>query len=455
MQNIFLILIHWFMLILFTIYSFNNVKIVIEVEQSNTPLIVLGIFGILTFLGKSLLEIRISIRKSFFLLIMFFMYVLMQGFIIDYNYLKSLTLGRSGGIIYGVAYGFIVKLIVHSIFVKIRRGLQLKKVNLAFAVVFFSFITLYVYKISSFLLGFGRYDIFLISYEYSNLYQTPAAYISIFMMVLSYLLVLLFTAYNNSNFSLKKISLSIIFILYFICSLKLMLLSQLLGSNNGLVVVITFFLLTVFFVQVNFIKKIKRKINRISRMSLLKFIGINKFFFRQAVLLLSCIVGVLYVVIKITDFDLLTLRIFNFGFSSSLVSSSFVSRFELIQNFIIQFFYNPIFGNLNVDRLTTGTGTYAHSLPLSLLSHTGLIGFLIFIALVYSILSELSSEQKKTPHYFFISSRTIYLYKIYWILLVLIMATFATFFNWLPLWFSLGFCANYIVLQKDVITRKN
>ena len=65
------------------------------------------------------------------------------------------------------------------------------------------------------------------------------------------------------------------------------------------------------------------------------------------------------------------------------------SRVELLTNFIIHFSNSPLFGNIIVDRLTTGEGTYIHSFMGTIFTHLGLLGASIFIIYLYLSIKEL------------------------------------------------------------------
>lgn len=94
--------------------------------------------------------------------------------------------------------------------------------------------------------------------------------------------------------------------------------------------------------------------------------------------------------------DITKYRIFEFE-EQTMMNSSVVSRLEiLVNNFAIQFEYAPIFGNFFVDRLTTGSGTYIHSL-LAVIPHLGFIGAAAFVAMLVTIASQLRRAWLRAP----------------------------------------------------------
>ncbi|MDB2416017.1 hypothetical protein N9W42_01450 [Pseudomonadales bacterium] len=112
----------------------------------------------------------------------------------------------------------------------------------------------------------------------------------------------------------------------------------------------------------------------------------------------------------------------------TLEVSSVNSRLVMLTTFFDQFEVDPIFGNFMADqRIGLEQGSYVHSVILSLLTHTGVIGFLmIFIMLVavaYVRVGNCNSVEKR------ISSLA---------LIIGILGSLFAFFTWPPFWFFLG-----------------
>ena len=131
--------------------------------------------------------------------------------------------------------------------------------------------------------------------------------------------------------------------------------------------------------------------------------------------------------------ELDSFRVLGFG---SGESSSINSRIDIFKNnFLIQLNYNPLFGNTMVDTLTTGEGSYVHSL-LSLLTHLGIVGFLIFTSLVFFIYKELGSSENHTDVLY--GNRKFALYRFLMLSLILFFALISSSYIWMPIWFSIG-----------------
>jgi len=105
----------------------------------------------------------------------------------------------------------------------------------------------------------------------------------------------------------------------------------------------------------------------------------------------SALIGVAFwIAVTIGAIDVTRHRMFGFE-QSTLANTSVESRFEiLIANFLVHLEYAPLFGNFFVDRLTTGGGSYAHSL-LAILPHLGVTGAAVFCAMSVAVGNQLWS----------------------------------------------------------------
>jgi hypothetical protein len=116
--------------------------------------------------------------------------------------------------------------------------------------------------------------------------------------------------------------------------------------------------------------------------------------------------------------------------SSPAELSSITTRTALLPTFSEQFAVSPIFGHFEAEiRAGTGTGNYVHSFPLSILTHTGAFGFTIFIGVLVS----LWGLRRRIPRIVAVERKIDRV-----LLLVLALATVATFLTWSVAWFALG-----------------
>jgi hypothetical protein len=153
---------------------------------------------------------------------------------------------------------------------------------------------------------------------------------------------------------------------------------------------------------------------------------------------LSCLIAVIFVYAgaEIFDFDLGLTRLGGHGYGDN---QSINPRLDLIrENFWLHFSYSPVFGVTNIDCLTTGCGTYVHSVPLKLLTHTGVIGFSLFgLYCLLALRDAFFDSQYNCGDSVAVNN----LYKIYNLLMmsfILLIGTSATSFIYSVLWFSFG-----------------
>ena len=106
-------------------------------------------------------------------------------------------------------------------------------------------------------------------------------------------------------------------------------------------------------------------------------------------------------------------------------------------NFITQFSYNPLFGNMRVDLLTTGQGTYVHSL-LSLLTHLGLVGFTLFVLFLRSLYLQIARPDQRLQGEL---KKSYLLFRLFALVAILLAGLVSAFFVWTPLWFCVGLFA--------------
>ena len=226
-----------------------------------------------------------------------------------------------------------------------------------------------------------------------------------------------------------------------------MYLSQMFGSNNALISIGGLFFAT-FFYQI-FLSSNKIKLyfaNSVLHVKSILFGIIAKRTISITILLVLIFFVTGLFSVYYFNIDLSRYRIFAFGHSDENALSS---RWQMLENYPEQLDYSPILGNMAVDRLTTGSGTYAHSFILSLLSHLGLIGFVIFFSYLYLAFKEkMNFTQEYTSNRYVQNSMTYYSFLVF--LGIFLIASIGVFITWIPLWFLLGLLFTPIKLQKDL-----
>ena len=179
---------------------------------------------------------------------------------------------------------------------------------------------------------------------------------------------------------------------------------MIIGSSAGFFLVFLFgYLLTILFVY--FIFKIK-----------IKYIIIS----------LVATIGFLYFyILDLGDLDFF--RVIN---DDGINFYSLISRLSTFENFLEHLYGNSyILGGMDIDKVTTGSGSYSHSFVLSLLSHGGLFPSLI-IGLIIIKYVKLFLDLSKSKDYDLINVN------FQLCSLLFIFSSFARFFTWQPLYLA-------------------
>lgn len=111
--------------------------------------------------------------------------------------------------------------------------------------------------------------------------------------------------------------------------------------------------------------------------------------------------------------------------------SSVQSRLTLLAGFNDQRLVSPVFGAFNAElRAGYSVGNYMHSIPLSLITHTGIIGFILLGWVCLYLYRE--SKHNGEDQIGFGQLR----FRMY--LGILLLGSLFTFFTWMPFWYFLG-----------------
>ncbi|WP_206078144.1 hypothetical protein [Pseudoalteromonas phenolica] len=363
-----------------------------------------------------------------FIFIIYFVYVyLLSSF--DVDSLKQATIGTTGGILFSFLCGLFCSLLIANIYQISWQNYSLSKLSFILYLFLLAIMVLNAREAFSLYLSDVRKDVFLISSQFGN-YQRPAAFMFMTFMVA----VSLAAMHLSLPKSLGRFSLLICTCLLGVLSYQFMMLSQLIGSNSGMVTVFGF--LIVYLTLLSILRFFNRDLDDIEvfRLSFLIFSKVGlKYVIYLPLILFLVFWGVLYFVSKQNiDFD--SLRIFGYGSNVSSIET----RLALLNNFILHFSYNPLFGNMIVEKLTTGDGTYIHSL-FALLPHLGIVGtilFLIFLKYVFNAFK--SAKLNPSGSYCVYLNKYYVVYRVLGMTSVIIFCTFSAFFTWLPLWYACG-----------------
>jgi hypothetical protein len=433
----------FFALFLFDTYLKNNISGINKGSLSLLILLFFLVFAGIVFLWRIIGIKSILIRRSFFLLLLFFAYYAFRiGVDIgSIERLKAYTFSTSGGIILFYSLGFVVSVILGDNFKHPKSQL---KSYLFFVIIYFLFSYLSLLNVFIELNYQLREDFFLIS-GVNDAYQRPGNFLIIGYLVLLSVYGHFISINKTLVYGYNKIISFFMFSVLLLYTITSMLIAQAIGSNAATVTIAGLSFIAIGIVIALWLTSLKKNLLYrplsfwqlyfgIIGLKLMLFGLISAVLVVLAVLALSSYIGI----------DLSMTRLGGFG---SGEISSISSRISLLDNFIIQLSYSPIFGNMNVDCLTTGCGSYVHSFLVTTLSFTGFIGF--FTLLGYFILAY--KERViifNSPGGMLMLDSNIYnLFSILIFSGVLFVAIVSTNLVWIPIWFAMGLFFNAVVFK--------
>lgn len=413
----------------FSLFLFANVKVI----TSGVGYEYLGSTVMLAFVPIFFRSKAKSNNSSTIALLIFLGYFVLKLFIDveDLEYIKEVTLGTTGGIIFAILIGMIMSFVISDIYFRMREQGWVARLGIY---------CISGYSIAVLLLARSAYDIhyadvrpdmFLIAHQEGG-YQRPGNFIFIQFMISSTMFVMANYFACYLGYFTRKLVLVLIFCMYIALAQKSMMLAQLIGSNSGFVTVAYFLIMTLLYLNGN--RRVsQKKIPLTFKNIFLKIFG-GKIF-----IICIIMVSIFYFTVPLGNMELFgidtsTMRVTNFGEGKM---DSLESRNKLFSdNFIEHLAYNPVFGNAEVEKYTTGIGTYIHSI-LSILTHFGLVGFILFIVLLWQMYVKIAYSNSREEY--LSGNKSYSLFRLMAIGLVLIYATVSAFYTWMPLWFTLGF----------------
>ena len=444
-MNIFRLLCDFGILVLFSLFFNSNIQQLGEGTGYVFLVSALMLFTIVLILSNRL-EIFIQYKKSLIILVIFLSYLLLR-LVIDIQEpakIKAYTIGTSGGVIFAVTLGLLQSFIVSDFYISMVKSRKLSNVSSVLIIGYLCLLLgMFVMQYQVFFANV-RDDYFLISDWIGN-YQRAGDFIFIQIMLAGSLVALLCSLRNVINSFFVFIAIFI----FILISVYGMLLSQIIGSNSGFAAIAGFTLVLLSYVYISFSNIFREGLFRIGFYSLI-FGWLGKRIIRAVIIVSMVFLGVGIFFLEYLSFDLSKLRIFGFGLGATTnITSirSLDSRIEIFQdNFIEQFNYSPIFGNAQVDVLTTGAGSYAHS-TLSILTHLGIIGFCVFSALLIQMYLEISKNEH-SEHNLYTDIRYS-LFRLFAMGAVLVFALVSAFYTWMPLWFAIGLFGLSLSYRKN------
>ncbi len=383
----------------------------------------------------------ILIRRSTLFLLLFFTYFIFR-IVVDIDEIEKLkgnTFGTTGGIILFYIVGTLVAIVIgqHE-----KNAYKVKNYYKYFSLFFIGYLMMSCYLLLSIFFEMSsmlRMDIFLIELneEASGHYQRPGNF-----LIISYLILITlyaqFISLRQTRRSLSWIRLTsfAVFSLFIIYTLISLFVAQMFGSNIAAVLIAGLAIIVVTILILLWSKSVRNYLTVVPiTFKLLIFSKLSSrliFFF---VLGIAILIGLIFTTGGYLDIDLTTINLVDFG---SGTISSVSNRLDLLSNFIIHFKYSPLFGNMNIDCLTTGCGSYVHSVFASLLTHTGLLGFLLFAFYLLLVIKEVFKVNASLQDKIFITSNIYKLFTVLFFLAILALGVIGTFLTWSVLWFAFG-----------------
>jgi hypothetical protein len=387
------------------------------------------VLSVIVLLASRKLRAQISFRYPHLFILFFISYFLGNLIItsLDFNIVRANSVGTDSGVIFFTVLGLLVSMALSSL-INMQSDPRSKSLVNYGTLIFILSSVIWQLLIFENYHSSIRDDLFLIAND-GGLYQRPANFMLMQGLICSSL-VISTSVYNQQKdrmISLASASGCGVFLL--LAALT----AQIIGSNSGLVSSLCLLILLVGVTYVSFDQKFVHGLRRVSLRGLLVgWLGLKVLKFTAA----SAVVGIILIILALRYFNVDPKQFRIFGFGSGEITS-INSRIEILtSNFEVHFAYSPVFGNAMVDTITTGEGSYVHSL-LSILTHLGIVGAILFALFVTSMFKEFgTSRNTLTPP--FPTYHAYKLLRVLCLLMVLFLALISTFFTWAPLWFSFG-----------------
>ena len=440
-EYIFYILIFWSSLILLGLYFANNTLYLDKVGGVSLGLLV-TIFGafalesLFIFIKKN--KDNIFINKSLFFFILLILYISLRIVtdISDIDYLRSFWFSTTLGCLLFYLLGAFIAWVTKEINLWCNKNKYLSRYNYYlgfFYILCNSLLNLHVFVK---LLPRRRPVFFLI--DKFGFYQRPGNFIIINTFLIAY------CYFNIQSNNKKNYLLDIFYFSYFIITILLI---QFVGSNNGFLGVFGILFLSIVY---KYFLLNENKNEQKSFVSEDKPKTINKCIlscFKKLGLISVCLFVILFLFFTAFRSLMPPIRILHYNLNEEY--NPLDDRLTMLrENFSPQLSVNPIMGNMDADNIISGKGTYVHSFILSMMTHIGIVGVILFFLYFFSAVF----EHYKSLHYAK-NYKSFYLKLFVFLITIFIflMANIASFFSWNPIWFVLGFSFPTIYYQKNRI----
>lgn len=401
----------------------------------------LGLAGLLVvflIVASNDFDLPLRLRPSF-LLVLFFLGLYITKYYFEsgsYPATREIAIGTTGGVLFSFGMGLSCAYAL-SIIYQLRMRETSAKLAWSLALVFVGITLILSLDALRIHLGGVRADVFLIEEQEGN-YQRAGNLATAQVILVCALAVVMRVTMLPGQRKAKAYSLH-----FLITGLTMAyaFMAQLIGSNSGMVatIAITFgyLLYMLLFSGRRGVEDLSSQFQRsgIRLMAMFKKLGPKVIVSAMFALLILGTAGV--TVMNHLNVSAGELRITGYGDGESESAKSRARVFQ--NNFLRHFTYAPVFGNTQVDVLTSGAGTYIHSL-FAILTHMGMFGFVVFSGLVANIYRELFRPMRHGKSNLHADQR-FDLYKLLCITILFVLCSVSAFFTWLPLWFGIGLLA--------------
>ena len=443
----------FFALIILDFYLKTNIRGMGLGSLNLSYLVFFVVLSCVLFLWRASTGQSILVHRSTLFLLLFFAYFIFR-IVVDIRemeMLKAFTVSTRGGIILFYIIGTLVAIVIgqHE-----KNTYEVKNYYKYFSLFFIGYLMMNCYLLLSIFFEMSsrlRIDIFLIEQNEmtKGKYKRPGDF-----LIISYLiLITLYTQFislrqtRRSLFRVRLLSV-VVFSLFILHTQISFFVAQMIGSNIAAVLIFGLGLIVITVLMSLYFRSVK---------NLVTVLPVNFKTLLFSKLTLHLITLALAAFIIQTSFTLFFANIINIDLSTTRLGSwgrgdtvdSIKSRLDLLSNFLIQFKYSPFFGHMNVDCLTTGCGSYVHSVFASLLTHTGLLGFFLFSFYLLSVIKEVFKVNASLQDEIFIRSNIYKLSTVLFFLSILVLGVIGTFLNWPVLWFAFGFILTAVKFKSS------
>jgi hypothetical protein len=427
---------YMFSLGLLLIYYYLNVRLI--GDGVGYVFLFLFLFSTLFFQIRNPFLIFYTIKKNILFVLFFLAYLCLRQVLDSQSFsgIISFMFGTTSGIFFSFGLGVAVSYVFCNIYNTLLALPGSIYYFRNFVLIYFIFCLFFSFDLLQYYLSFRVPTAFSIA-EIPVNYQRPGMLLFLFNIQNAILF-----AIHRSFLNYKRHYIGIFF--YTIC-ISSALLAQLIGSNFAFVGVL---LLSGVMLLYGRLVNVSRGFYYQKKLSLGPFFfgWIGKEIFKVGLITLILGTLILYVINFLSLVDLRSLRIFGDNWEVD----SITERFRLINLLFIEHFnFAPVFGNMTVHEVMETQ--YIHSL-LSLFTHLGITGFILFFILFYFIYKDIERCGKYINNVNF----EYQLLRLLMISFILFLAALSNFITWMPLWFIVGlFAVSFINPEYPISSLKN